>query len=166
MQLANCLLVLNEFKSSVPKKNITPAEAQFLVLAHSENAGQISVTQLKVLTETVTRSSAEEKQRLAALYINKHTDPKRVTVESIWPGVNAKLPETFAEVVDKDGKPVFDKDGKLLTAAPEDSITIAGVSYSREQLEKLVAKNVVVQEVKEVETESPDIVIKPPTTKK
>lgn len=49
MQIAECLLILNEYGSCVPKKNITPAEAQFLVWSHQENARQMPIKDLMIL---------------------------------------------------------------------------------------------------------------------
>jgi len=144
-------VVLNEFKSSVPKLNVTPAEVQFLVLAHSDNAGECAVKNLKIIGEEK-RSSQEERTRLSAFYISKHTDPKRVTISSIWPGVSAKLPERFDEVVDKDGNPVFKADGTAIHAVAAETILIGGKVFSKQELEALVASKVQVEEV-EIEAE-------------
>lgn len=142
MQIGEATLVYNEFKSSLQKKDITPAEAQFLVLAFHELAGQCPIINLKVTGE-VKRTSQQELQRLATKYIKSHKDEKRVTLDKIWPGRNARLPERFDEVTDPDGNQVFDAKGtnltKLDTNAP---ILIGGQSFTMEQLEALVAKNV------------------------
>lgn len=145
MQIASCLLVYNEFKSSVVKEGVTPAEVQLLVLMHSDNAGECAVKNLKITGED-DRTSADEKKRLCGKYLAKHPDEKRVTVESIWPGHNSTLPERFDQVTDKEGVPVFTKDGQSVNAPKTESIVVGGKVFTKEQLEKLVASSVKVEE--------------------
>jgi hypothetical protein len=142
MQIGKCLLVYNEFKSTIPKYDVTPAEVQLLVLMHSDNAGEIAVKELEVLRDEV-RSSPDEKLRLTSKYIARHEDKKRVTVESVWPGHNSRLPVSFDEVTDKEGKPIFTKEGSALSKPNDgETMTIAGKVFTKADVEKLLAANI------------------------
>lgn len=165
MQIANCTLLLNEFKASVPKKDITPAEAMLLVHMHSENAGGMPVTKLVIkekktvptLTATSTdaqkeehatalrrnkkveeadkRTDQQERARLAQTYKPFSTDAKTITVEKVFPK-GQKLPQTFEEVTDADGNAIFGKGG---VPAPIKT-KVGDKEYTHEELLALVAK--------------------------
>ncbi len=181
MQIANCLLILNEYGSCVPKQNITPAEAQFLVWSHQENARQLPIKDLQILDlkevssdeldsldgaldsadvdgqakradilarqaynekiiEADKRTSAQEKQRLKEFYKPHSQDAKAMTIEKVWPGANAQLPKDFVDVVDAEGRQVFDNDGSITAeAANTTSIEIDGVKYSAAQVKEALA---------------------------
>lgn len=160
MQIANCTLILNEFKASVPKKDITPAEAMLLIHMHGENAGGMPVTKLTIkekktvptLTATSTdeqkaehakaegrnkkvdeaakRTDQFERTRLSQTYKPFSTDSKAITVEKVFPK-GTKLPQTFDEVTDADGNVVFGKDGSLKAAAPvAATLKVDGITYT------------------------------------
>jgi len=142
MQTGTCFLVYNEFKSTIPKYDVTPAEVQLLVLMHSDNAGECAVRDLRVTGEE-TRSSADERLRLMTKYIARHEDKKRVTVESVWPGHNSRLPVRFDEVTDKEGKPLFTSTGDSLAKPTSgETMVIAGKVFTKADVEKLIAANI------------------------
>lgn len=165
MQIANCTLILNEFKASVPKKDITPAEAMLLVHMHSENAGGMPVTKLvikeKVTVPTLTATSSEadkeahadalrrnkkveeaekrtdqqERTRLAQSYKPFSTDAKTITVEKVFPK-GQKLPRAFEEVTDVEGNQVFGKGG---VPAPIKT-KVGDKEYTHDELIALITK--------------------------
>lgn len=134
MQIANCTLLLNEFKASVPKHNITPAEAQLLIHMHGENAGEMPIKSLVIQKEGITKSDIEVRKRLAEFYKPFSTDPKAITVEKVFPK-GTKLPQTFEEVIDVEGNQVFGKDGALKSAAPVvATLKVDGITYTESDI--------------------------------
>lgn len=175
MQIANCKLILNEFKASVPKRDITPTEAQLLIHLHGENAGGLPLANLTIKNKkdvpTLTATSNEEqkilhakaigrntkveeaskrtdqaeRKRLAEHYKPFSTDPKAITIEKVFPK-GTKLPQTFEEVVDKEGGAVFRKDGSTIDSAKPAEVKVEVVQkikvgdkeYTAEELAKLI----------------------------
>lgn len=109
MEVANAMIVISDRGSNVPKAGVTPAEAALLRKLHLKTVGGNCVTQLEILEgqvalivternedtnevlKTRPRTSRDELQRLRGRYSSK-------LVESLWPGENPTLPETFKEV--------------------------------------------------------------------
>lgn len=145
MQTANCTLLLNEFKASVPKHNITPTEAQLLIHLHGDNAGGMPLQKLTIAKDSTVRSDLEERKRLAEHYKPFSTDPKAITIEKVFPK-GTKLPQTFEEVVDKEGGAVFCKDGTTIDSAKPAEVKVEVVQkikvgdkeYTAEELAKLI----------------------------
>lgn len=144
MQIANCTLVLNEFKASVPKHNITPAECMLLIHMHGENAGGMPIQNLVIQKEGTTKSDIEVRKKLAEFYKPFSTDPKAITVEKVFPK-GTKLPQTFEEVIDVEGNAVFNKDGTLKSSVPVQiktevvqKIKVGDKEYTAEELAKLI----------------------------
>ena len=135
MQIANCEIILNEFGSRVPKNNVTPAEVQMLIHMHGTNAGKFPIYGLKIVGE-VKRTSTEEKQRLKGLYKPFSEDAKALTVERMWPGAVAKLPDKFNEVVDPEGRPCFTDTGEV--KVEEALIELGGKKYTKAELAQIV----------------------------
>lgn len=134
MEIGEVTIKINQFGDTVSKAGVTPAQVQYLIHEHSLNAGEMPVKGLSI-TGSEERTSAAEKIRLAGIF-PQNRDPKLVSLEKLFPGANAKLPETFAEVVDQQGNKPFAKDGKIRDTK---KTVIGGKEYSQEELEKLVA---------------------------
>lgn len=110
MQEAKATIHLNRF-SSVAETGLTPAEAQFLLYEHSDNVGGASVTDLVITGDAKDkvgedkdgneilkpRTDQAEKARLARRYVARDKQGK-LEIENVFPGMNPKLPATFAEV--------------------------------------------------------------------
>ena len=88
MQIATLLIKTSDVHI-IPVKNVTPAEAQVLVKIHFKSANG-EVIQGGEITGDV--KSPGEFNRLTAKYSRY---AKEIT--EMWPGLNAKLPQTFAE---------------------------------------------------------------------
>lgn len=144
MQTADCILILNEFKATVPKNDVTPTEVMFLIHSHSANAGGMPIKSLKV-KGTNTLTDKAELDRLKGHYRPFSPDPKALTLEKVFPK-GTKLPQTFAEVTDNDGNLVFDAKGAILgsqaVAEPKteiiQKIKVGDKEYTAEELAKLI----------------------------
>lgn len=147
MQVANATLTLNEFKATIPKNDITPAEAMLLVHMHSENAGGMPLANLTIAKAPIQRTDQEERNRLAQFYKPFSTDAKAITVEKVFPK-GSKLPQTFEEITDVEGNKLFKADGSLATdpKAPAkvelvQKIKVGDKEYTAEELKTLLAIN-------------------------
>ena len=89
MQIANLLIKTTDVQI-IPVKRVTPAEALVLIKIHYKGANGEVVQGGSVLPTEV--NSPREIGRLKAKY-GRYAQ----TIEGMWPGVNAKLPQTFAE---------------------------------------------------------------------
>lgn len=87
MQTATAYVKINR-ETTLKKVGVTPAEVLILDHMFKNKAGEF-VVQSAVYTGDV--SGAGEVQRLKGFYKSK-------VVDVLWPGVNKKLPQTFAEV--------------------------------------------------------------------
>ena len=92
MKTANCWLIIDPKGSNVPKSGVTPTEAQVLVHLHSKLAGRCAVHDLIEDKEEVTRTDAQEVNRLRAIYGGK-------VIVDLYGKVNHKLPKTFKEAL-------------------------------------------------------------------
>lgn len=137
MQIANCTLLLNEFKASVPKNLVTPAEVMLLIHMHHENAGGMPIQKLAIAKEPITRDDQSERKRLAEFYKPFSTDPKAITIEKVFPK-GQKLPQTFEEVTDVEGNKVFSKGGE--THSVPVKTKVGDKEYTHDELLALVAK--------------------------
>lgn len=101
MEIANCQLVLNSFKSTVPKTNISPAEAMILQHLHGANAGGAAIVELSVLNAEALKKSEHatamskftSKEELIRLLNKYHSK----TVKELFPGALPTLPMTFKD---------------------------------------------------------------------
>lgn len=134
MQTASCLLIINEFKSKIPKNDVTPGEVQLLIHMHHGNAGQMPIEALKI-GKDIDRTPQQEKNRLKMHYIFKHDDKDRVTVESLYPGTNFKMPEKFEDIVDIDGNKVFGNAGSVVPP----KIKVGDKEYTEAELQSFIA---------------------------
>ncbi|MGZ5988111.1 MAG: hypothetical protein ACXWLZ_03565, partial [Rhizomicrobium sp.] len=112
MQIANCLVSLGgDHGNTVPKFHVTAAEIAVLRAIHGEDA----VNEIEPIGE-VKRSNREERARIGAIYgAAKHPESKQSIVESMFPGVAARVFETIAEL--ELDESFFKATGRL-TAAP------------------------------------------------
>lgn len=78
--------------TQISKVQVTPAEVILLRALH----GQDAVT-VETITGEAGRDSAEERDRLDRLY-GSVSAANMQTLERIFPGYNAKLPASFAEI--------------------------------------------------------------------
>lgn len=100
MQLASILVHLGgNNDNTVPKINVTPSEVEILRLIHGSDA----VTDIYIIGR-VERSSRVERQRLFDIYAKQQPDgTKRCPeLDSLFPGVAARLYESFSEIEDLD----------------------------------------------------------------
>lgn len=150
MQIANCNVILNEFKSTVPKKNITPAEAMLLIHMHKSNAGETPVVALQIQKDAAKsldnpkqdRTANEELARLRGIYRNKSDDKKIVTITSVFPSA-ASVPQKFSDIVDENGATVFSDDGRVLVdgkTKESDTVTIGGSTMDKGEIAKGLAE--------------------------
>lgn len=137
MQTADCTLILNEFKASIPRQNVTPAEVMYLIHSHHANAGGMPIKELKI-GKDVPRTDKQELDRLAIHYRPFSPDPKALTLQKVFPK-GTKLPQTFAEVTDIDGNQVFSAKGETV-AAPAEKHKVGDKEYTIEELKALAAK--------------------------
>ena len=91
MLIADCRIKLDKIGQDVVKRNVTPAEAAFLVAEHNARAGG---QPLEVLGEPkdVTRSSIDEINRLYSLYPAKK-------IKALFSNAMSRVPETFEEAI-------------------------------------------------------------------
>lgn len=89
MQTATAYVKINR-ETTLKKVGVTPAEVLILDKMFRNKAGEF-VVQSAAYTGEAVQSEAGEIQRLKGYYKSK-------VVDSLWPGVNKKLPQTFAEV--------------------------------------------------------------------
>lgn len=95
MQLANITLALgDDHSNTVPKWGVTPAEVAVLIAIHGESA----VDDVNILPEEVARSSREERARLLETYGRAVDGEQKQIVAQLFPGIGARLPDTFAEL--------------------------------------------------------------------
>lgn len=87
MQTARCLIKTSP-THTIPRPNITPLEAQVLVKLHSSGAGENPIIEA---VQTADVPGKNEFERVANFY-------GRPLVESMYPGVVKKIPQTFEEV--------------------------------------------------------------------
>lgn len=92
METGNCWLLLDTHKSTVPKQNVTPAEALYLTLQFEKVVNGKPITELTV-TGKSERTGIQEVQRLKDLY-------NRELVAEAFPGASPSLPQTFAEIAE------------------------------------------------------------------
>lgn len=100
MQLASVLVHLNgDIGNTVPKINVTPSECEILRMIHGSDA----VTDIYIIGR-VDRSSRVERQRLFDIYKKRQVNGQEACPEldTLFPGVAARLYETFAEIEDLD----------------------------------------------------------------
>lgn len=98
MQTANVLVALGgDNRNTVPKNNVTPAEAAVLAAIHGEGA----VHEIEVADE-VDLDAAELREYLMKTYPAKDEDA-RLIVENVFPGRRPDFPETFADLGLPDG---------------------------------------------------------------
>ncbi|MGZ5987405.1 MAG: hypothetical protein ACXWLZ_00010 [Rhizomicrobium sp.] len=112
MQIANCLVSLGgDHGNTVSKFHVTAAEIAVLRAIHGEDA----VNDIEPIGD-VKRSNREERARIGAIYGQAKTpDGKASIVESMFPGVAARVFETIAEL--ELDESFFKATGRL-TAAP------------------------------------------------
>jgi hypothetical protein len=92
MKTANCWLIIDPKGSNVPKSGVTPTEVQVLVHLHSKFAGKCAVHDVVEDKEEVTRTDAQEINRLRAIY-------GAAVITELYGKVNHKLPKTFKEAL-------------------------------------------------------------------
>lgn len=88
MQTCECKVALADSKTSVLRRNITPAEAIILQEIHGPQAIVEPVQQ-----ENIERTTIEEKINLRS----KYDRPNREVVEKMFPGHDPRIPMTFKE---------------------------------------------------------------------
>lgn len=96
MQIANAWLRVHK-DGTVPIRDITPAEAVVLNVAHLGNANGVAVTGITDVRDDTSRSAATEIKRLREKYPILTDSKKQNVVEKTYPGVNPTLPKTFRE---------------------------------------------------------------------
>lgn len=116
MQLANARIVLNREGTDVPRKNLTPAEAQLIKSLYEPIVGGNPITHLEVIRDKEEtpvqaavivsrdpddpanqakwkvrkRTPADEIRRLRSKYVGQ-------AIEKFFPGMNPNMPETFED---------------------------------------------------------------------
>lgn len=94
MQRANCLVSLGgDHGNTVPKYLCTAAEIAVLREIHGDDA----VNDIEPIDE-IKRSSREERSRLLAIYGGAKYPNQKPIVESMFPGVAARVFETLGEL--------------------------------------------------------------------
>lgn len=106
MQTATCRVKTND-STITHVRNVTPAQAVLLDNIHKARAGGEVILET-VLTGVITGDG--EVKRLSRIY-------GASKVEKLWPGLNKKLPQTFAEA----GFPVIAQSTVVVKPAPEDA---------------------------------------------
>ena len=91
MLIATCRIKLDKLGQDVLKKNVTPAEAVFLVAEHNARAGGIP---LEVIgePEKIDRTNVEDITRLYQSYSSKK-------IKTIFSNAMSQVPETFEEAI-------------------------------------------------------------------
>lgn len=100
MEVGNCRLKINKQGSDIPLHNVTPAEVQVLRKGHEISANGDPIGTVAVVG-TIKRSNQIEVNRLRSKYgglKHKSGDKDVPVVESLFPGANPQLPQTFAEL--------------------------------------------------------------------
>lgn len=112
MQRANCLVSLGgDHGNTVPKNLCTAAEIAVLREIHGDDA----VNEIEPVDE-VKRSNRDERGRLLAIYGSAKYPDQKPIVETMFPGVAARVFETLGEL-DLD-ESFFKATGRLTAAAP------------------------------------------------
>lgn len=94
MQLAHCWVALGgDTGNTVPKFDVTPAEIAVLQAIHGSDA----VFDIVPVNDT-NRSNREERSRLLAFYGKPAGSREVSAVDALFPGMSARLPETFEEL--------------------------------------------------------------------
>lgn len=138
MQIADCFVKTDKF-NEVPRHDVTPAEVQHLIRMFQPHVGSCPVGKLANIRE-VSRTAIAEKNRLKERYdSNPKVDKNKI--EQLFPGVNPTLPTLFSEVVDPLGNKPFREDGS--STADEESLVIGGRRFTKSDVEKLIASQVV-----------------------
>jgi hypothetical protein len=97
MQIANAWLKIDALGSNVQLEDITPAEAAILNTDHEINAKGLAIHDI-VVTGTVERTGEVEINRLRDKYANARTKKGDKLADTLYPGKNPVLPQTFKEV--------------------------------------------------------------------
>lgn len=102
MELADCWLYLGKTKSNTPLKNITPAELVLLLRGKINKAGNTRQDQCGTFPvhDLVVHSSVKRTKQTEMLRLRKYgrtPDDSKYTIEELYPGETAQLPDTFAE---------------------------------------------------------------------
>lgn len=94
MQIATCWVALGgDTGNTVPKFDVTPAEIAVLQLIHGSDA----VFDISPGPD-VNRSNRDERSRLQAFYGKPEGSREPSAVNVLFPGIGARLPETFDEL--------------------------------------------------------------------
>jgi hypothetical protein len=96
MQIGNCFLILDHFKSNVYRRGVTPAEVAVLLEGFRKEANGQAI-EVVYLTGEVKRADHEEIARLRMRYKDLRNAANKNAVEALFPGM-ARLPQTFAEI--------------------------------------------------------------------
>lgn len=95
MQRANCFVRLNgDLGTNITKYGITPPEAVVLRRLHGPDA----VNQLTLVSGNDKTPHAEVMEELLKQYTARNKDSNVPVVLELFPGINPRLPTTFAEV--------------------------------------------------------------------
>lgn len=112
MQRANCLVSLGgDHGNTVPKNLCTAAEIAVLREIHGDDA----VNEIEPVDD-IKRSNRDERGRLVAIYGSAKYPDQKPIVETMFPGVAARVFETLGEL-DLD-ESFFKATGRLTAAAP------------------------------------------------
>ena len=90
MEIADCTILTDEFRTSFTKKRVTPAQALIYKSMFEDKAGIDPIAKLTV-TDEVDRTSVQEYSRLRRIIAKRH-------VMEVYPGKQPILPTTFADV--------------------------------------------------------------------
>jgi hypothetical protein len=94
MQTAHCWVALGgDTGNTVPKFDVTPAEIAVLQLIHGSDA----VFDI-VPVGDINRSNRDERSRLQAFYGKPEGSREASAVDRLFPGIAARLPESFNEI--------------------------------------------------------------------
>lgn len=95
MQRANCFVRLSgDLGTNIPKYGITPPEAAVLRRLHGPDA----VNQLTLVSGNDKTPHTEVMEELLKQYTARNKDSNVPVVMELFPGINPRLPTTFAEV--------------------------------------------------------------------
>lgn len=98
MQVGNIWLRLNNFGSSIPLMDVTPAEVAILNEDHGMNANAKDCCFDLSDVREEKRSDEAEINRLREKYCNARDKKGVGLAEKLYPGKTPKLPQTFEEV--------------------------------------------------------------------